>query len=1539
LKISFVDPSHNFRLATILQSGRVMRTEFQPHEVHIRYQLQFMLDYNVFGCDYIDLEDASFRLPVPEANDKDYEGWMWDTDTVPKSLIQPDGVHRTSFCALEIDSAAKHVLNRRNIHARPLHHDFDEDDHADLGANETLVPSLSGLWDEEGKRRVKAGLPATPPPPDPPKDQRMLGEGEAPQWMAEERLRALLDARITLDQRAGGSKKPRDFTKPHPLDRHIATTFDSVEIFHRKAHDVPDGESSGDSKGRGPTQPPPSTLFDLEHFVSQGSQARSQTEDMKEELDAEFFGTQAFQSDILEMEAQLGGGQNSDDEFDEEYDAAEQNMADDASSEPRTPRKDRTSRPATPRTPVTPRAQTPANVSIARSALRTPSKALASTNTVRFHSPLRQSSASRHVSPDEVGDLADESASVFHSSLPTQMSSAPPDATSGSPGWWQAHLTAQMKWRETAQTHAAQRVSASQSKGSANGRTIVTTPPRSTVPALTQLVASQTSTSTHSSKSAAAREYLPSSSTSSSPSDSGLWTYAVPAPTKLEVTASMSLFGVPAIDYQDPYYSNPVDVPAYTREYAGRSWRFASKTIRYLPDFPLLQWDDEDDGNRLDATPQGGSQHPTRSLSARPRREEMTSPFISPPKPSGGPMWWQYGPPPPSRAKVVSWSHTQRRKQRKLVRARERRAAASTQAKVSQPSGGSFGFKLSQRKPAQNISREKQHMTILALEVHANTRGTLLPDPTKDPIEAIVYSFQNEDEGLDDTGSRPGLRTGIIILSADIAQPVVGNRLGLSHLPIVVVESELEMFNALVDLVRELDPEILVGFEIHNGSWGYVIDRARHTLEFDLVPELSRVNNQSTGAAGGKADNWGWTQTSALKITGRHILNIWRLMRGELNLNVYTYENIVFHLLHSRVPKFPHTAMTEWYTSGRPHHMGKVLKYWVERVETDLLIIETSELVFRTAEFARIYGIDFFSVISRGSQFKVESVMFRIAKPECFLLPSPNTKQVAEQNAAECLPLIMEPQSAFYKGPLLVLDFQSLYPSVMIAHNLCYSTCLGRVSKFQGTDKFGIVNLELPSGLLNLLKDDVNISANGLVYVKPHIRKSLLAKMLTEILDTRVMIKGSTKGMKSDKAFMRLQNARQLSLKLLANVTYGYTSATFSGRMPCVEIADSIVQTGRETLEKAIELIHATGEWGAQVVYGDTDSLFIYLPDRSKDDAFRIGNEIADAVTHRNPKPIKLKFEKVYLPSVLLAKKRYVGFKYEALDEEVPEFNAKGIETVRRDGFPALQKMLEACIRLLFTTQDLSLVKSYCQKQWRAILQGAVAAQNFTIAKEVRLGSYSENGVPPPGAAVSTRKMLRDRRSEPQHAERVPYFITQGEPKAKLNDLAVSPDELIANPQLQLNALYYIQRGIIPPLQRVFNLLGADVDAWFKEMPRPVSNSSHASATNDMRLTLIDHYKRDVCLNCARPTERDLCLDCRQAAPATMYSALAEHSASTKKVQGIESVCRHCSGLTGVEVSPCVSLDCPVLYEREVVRRKERAAREKLARVEVLLEE
>lgn len=135
-----------------------------------------------------------------------------------------------------------------------------------------------------------------------------------------------------------------------------------------------------------------------------------------------------------------------------------------------------------------------------------------------------------------------------------------------------------------------------------------------------------------------------------------------------------------------------------------------------------------------------------------------------------------------------------------------------------------------------------------------------------------------------------------------------------------------------------------------------------------------------------------------------------------------------------------------------------------------LLAGSDSWLTYRS-EFARVFGVDFASVMFRGSQYKVESFMFRIAKPESFVMVSPSKQQVGLQNAPFAVPLIAEPESKYYNHPILVLDFQSLYPSVMIAYNICFSTCLGRVEKFKGTHKFGFTELKVADGLLELLKD------------------------------------------------------------------------------------------------------------------------------------------------------------------------------------------------------------------------------------------------------------------------------------------------------------------------------------------------------------------------------------------------------------------------------------------------------------------------------------
>ena len=131
-----------------------------------------------------------------------------------------------------------------------------------------------------------------------------------------------------------------------------------------------------------------------------------------------------------------------------------------------------------------------------------------------------------------------------------------------------------------------------------------------------------------------------------------------------------------------------------------------------------------------------------------------------------------------------------------------------------------------------------------------------------------------------------------------------------------------------------------------------------------------------------------------------------------------------------------------------------------------------------------------------------------------------------------------------------------------------------------------------------------------------------------------------------------------------------------------------MVSKGREALEKAVKTIHDHPTWGGRVVYGDTDSVFVLLKGRSKAEAFDLGEEMARVISLQSPKPMKLKFEKVYLPCILQTKKRYVGYMWETREQAKPVYDAKGIETVRRDGIPATVKILEKTLRILFQVAE-----------------------------------------------------------------------------------------------------------------------------------------------------------------------------------------------------------------------------------------------------------
>ncbi|KFY07283.1 hypothetical protein V492_07294 [Pseudogymnoascus sp. VKM F-4246] len=1578
LKIYALDPVVMTRLADLLRQGAIMKRVFQPYEAHLQFIMQWMTDYNLYGCGYVDSERVHFRGPVPKYEELDRPAHLWHDRSIPAELVISEAkLARASHCSLEVDIMVQDILNRQEIAQRLLHHDFVERSNP-LPPDQKLVHSMSELWRDETKRRkskmkvAEPGSSAFPP-------EVLISMSAGPRssekgrWVHEEEYLDLLHNRIQEERaKSDGSNISFDtYIKLKPAEGYINTTFQSVEDLYPKNlgpvlglkpelnpalleeefvagnievdenrilntsdenefpydsddDDIRDSEQSQEKSDR--TMLPPivtTSSFRAEHTVdpdsaspsnaptvlvaegpycspttlgSGGHPAKSPTCESKIEATPTYSDATAegLLQDI-ETAASLGEGEPtilkrpislmpSDNQYSKrrKVDLSVAPVSLTPSFIESRPIASRQSRPGYESMTEN------ENCSVKKDSM------LSERDQHNLTMLPTVNGLSHCLNPGKTLERLTTDGGILEAQpLPIPEPTGPQET-------------------DTISRHSRCATSLGQGEAAFNEN-------KNLFGAISLSIPTQPEPEAHSFASPSEQQLKLVSSilwdiggTNWVSGSKSAVAFAKPPPPKETVVFSLN----PPVIYQDPYYGNELDVPDRPTEWAGREFKLESLTVPFLPDFDETGSSAASLGEKPAVV--YNKQSEKHVYGSRQQRCRLRV--------------WEIGNPPPSYNDVAEWERKEVlvKTTSRALKSKGQTGLRSQNNVLSQIEGPTqtnrHGFQYTQPQKTPTPQNNTQYMSVMSLEVHVSTRGNLVPNPQEDEIQCAFWNIQLGEDSLDDTGTGGASHAGIVALSEDgqMAKNIS------KQTPVQVFEesSELDLLIRIVEIVRAYDPDILTGYEVHNCSWGYLVERAKLKYEYDLCEELSRMRTHSRGHPQNDNNKWGLKHTSAISVTGRHMINIWRAMRNELNLLQYTVENVAFHLLHRRIPHYAWRDLTMWYTTGKFGDLAKVVDYYLCRVQLNLAILDQNELITRTSEQARLLGVDFFSVLSRGSQFKVESLMFRIAKPENFVLVSPSRKQVGAQNALECLPLVMEPQSAFYTSPLLVLDFQSLYPSVMIAYNYCYSTFLGRIVNWRGeTSKMGFAEYRRQDRLLELLKDFINISPNGMMYTKPEIRKSLLAKMLGEILETRVMVKSGMKFDVNDKTTQKLLNNRQLALKLIANVTYGYTSASFSGRMPCAEIADSIVQTARETLEKAIALVHSVKRWGAEVVYGDTDSIFIYLKGRTKDQAFDIGNEIAERVTNMNPRPVKLKFEKVYLPCVLLAKKRYVGFQYEKKDQQEPKFEAKGIETVRRDGTPAEQKIEETALKILFRSADLSQVKDYFQAQCLKIMTGSVSIQDFCFAKEVRLGTYSDKGPPPPGALISIKRMLEDHRVEPQHGERVPYVVITGAPGARLIDRCVAPETLLQNDHNELDSEYYISKNLIPPLERIFSLVGANVRSWYDEMPKiqrvrrldvdPQLTGQPADLPFNKK-TLESYMKSSSCLVCQDKLESNtaICPRCLGDRPSSMLALQTRITDMERKYRLLEDVCRSCSNIPWADEVRCDSKDCPVFYSR-----------------------
>jgi DNA polymerase delta subunit 1 len=211
---------------------------------------------------------------------------------------------------------------------------------------------------------------------------------------------------------------------------------------------------------------------------------------------------------------------------------------------------------------------------------------------------------------------------------------------------------------------------------------------------------------------------------------------------------------------------------------------------------------------------------------------------------------------------------------------------------------------------------------------------------------------------------------------------------------------------------------------------------------------------------------------------------------------------------------------------------------------------------------------------------------------------------------------VIEPEKGYYADPIATLDFSSLYPSIMMAHNLCYTTLLektniARMGLIKDTDYIQTPNNGQSPGGHTFKHWYPTID----LFVTAHRRKGLLPTVLEDLIAARKRAKADLK--KETDPFKRaVLDGRQLALKvssasleelytnwtpphqISANSVYGFTGATI-GKLPCLAISSSVTAYGRQMIEQTKQVVEseysvANGrEYDAKVIYGDTDSVMV----------------------------------------------------------------------------------------------------------------------------------------------------------------------------------------------------------------------------------------------------------------------------------------------------------------------------------------------------------
>lgn len=574
-------------------------------------------------------------------------------------------------------------------------------------------------------------------------------------------------------------------------------------------------------------------------------------------------------------------------------------------------------------------------------------------------------------------------------------------------------------------------------------------------------------------------------------------------------------------------------------------------------------------------------------------------------------------------------------------------------------------------------------------------------------------------------------------------------------------KDETSMLTAWSQYVIEADPDMFSGYFIAGFDFDYILDRMT-LLGISYARKFGRRNKNVTsykmGTQGSK--QMGVLRVSKIGCFGRIIFDMYGYMYHNYKLRSYSLNAVSHHFLNERKEDVDYAQIKPLFEGSSADRMRLVI-YCIKDALLPLRLMANTKAIVKTISLSRVCHVPTEYILQRGQQVRMIALIGNAIRETDYIWPDGIICSGEKYTGAT----VLDPVVGFHNTPIATLDYASLYPSIIIAHNICYTTFVSRVH--------------------TLSEDQYVLSPLGYGFVKSSVKRGVLPEICERLLTERATVR---KRMKSiiNKTEYEIYDGLQNAVKITTNSIYGFTGALTFGKLPCKEISSSVTAYGREMLMTTCTFINKYYP-NAAIVYGDTDSVMVDFKCTNVEDALKIGSEAAAKISTVFTRPIHLEFEKVYFPFLLIAKKRYTGV-YWTNAAKYDRIEYKGVEIVRRDNCKLVGRIMKECVNLLLLHGDFNGIEKLLYDTIQNIVNNRCDVAELVISKSYSKEDYK---VVSPHVKVANRLRAIDPNNAPKVGDRVPYLIVENFTSSRVSDCAVHPMEYISG-NLKINHEYYL---------------------------------------------------------------------------------------------------------------------------------------------------